>query len=134
MVMRLKEPVGRLKTHHHSRRPIRRWQPRPSVANSVPLNAPGEIGALMRREGIYSSLLSTWRTQRRAAERLALEPQKRGPKVNPMLAHEQDMAKLTRENDRLRHQLAQANTIIDVQKKVSSLLAQLTDPKPHGGS
>ena len=95
---------------------------------------PGEIGALMRREGIYSSLLSTWRTQRRAAERLALEPQKRGPKVNPMLAHEQDMAKLTRENDRLRHQLAQANTIIDVQKKVSSLLAQLTDPKPHGGS
>jgi hypothetical protein len=56
--------------------------------------APGEIGALMRREGIYSSLLSTWRTQRTTAQRLALEPQKRGPKVNPMLAHTQGMAKL----------------------------------------
>ena len=95
---------------------------------------PGDIGALMRREGIYSSLLSTWRTQRNTAQRLALEPHKRGPKINPMLAHEQGMAKLTRENDRLRHQLAQANTIIDVQKKVSSLLAQLTDLKPHGES
>ena len=97
-------------------------------------NQPGDIGALMRREGIYSSLLSTWRTQRSTAQRLALEPQKRGPKINPMLAHEQGMAKLTRENARLRHQLAQANTIIDVQKKVSSLLAQLTDLKPHGES
>jgi len=95
---------------------------------------PGDIGALMRREGIYSSLLSTWRTQRSSAQRLALEPQRRGPKVNPMAAHEHSMAKLTRENDRLRHQLAQANTIIDVQKKVSSLLAQLTDLKRLGES
>jgi len=96
--------------------------------------APGEIGALMRREGIYSSLLSTWRTQRATAHRLALEPQKRGPKVNPMLAHTQGMAKLTRENDRLRKQLAQAHTIIDVQKKVSSLLELLTAEKPQGAS
>ncbi len=96
--------------------------------------APGDIGALMRREGIYSSLLSTWRTQRNLAQRLALEPQKRGPKVNPMLAHTQGMAKLTRENDRLRRQLAQAHTIIDVQKKVSSLLELLTDEKPQGSS
>jgi transposase len=95
---------------------------------------PGDVGALMRREGIYSSLLSTWRTQRSNAQRLALEPQRRGPKVNPMVAQEHGMAKLTRENDRLRHQLAQANTIIDVQKKVSSLLAQLTDLKPQGES
>jgi hypothetical protein len=51
-----------------------------------------------------------------------------------MPAHDQGMAKLTRENDRLRHQLAQANTIIDVQKKVSSLLAQLTDLKRQGES
>ena len=96
--------------------------------------APGDTGALMRREGIYSSLLSTWRTQRNSAQRLALEPQKRGPKVNPMLAHTQGMAKLTRENDRLRKQLAQAHTIIDVQKKVSSLLELLTAEKPQGSS
>jgi hypothetical protein len=88
----------------------------------------------MRREGIYSSLLSTWRTQRATAQRLELAPQRRGPKVNPMLAHDQGMAKLTRENDRLRRQLAQAHTIIDVQKKVSSLLELLTEEKPQGSS
>lgn len=97
-------------------------------------SATGDIGALLRREGIYSSQLSTWRKQREAAQRKALAPQKRGPKVNPMVAHEHGMAKLTRENDRLRRELAQAHTIIDVQKKVSLLLAQLTDPKPPGAS
>lgn len=94
--------------------------------------APGEIGALLRREGIYSSLLATWRKQRATAQRLALESQKRGPKVNPLLAQAHGMAQLTRDNDRLRRQLAQAHTIIDVQKKVSSLLGLLTDEKPQG--
>ena len=95
-------------------------------------SAPGEIGALLRREGIYSSLLATWRKQRRAAQRSALESQKRGPKVNPLLAQTHDMAQLTRDNERLRRQLAQAHTIIDVQKKVCSLLGLLTDEKPQG--
>ena len=96
--------------------------------------APGEIGALLRREGIYSSLLATWRKQRATAQRSALESQKRGPKADPLLAQTQDMAQLRRENDRLRRQLAQAHTIIDVQKKVSSLLGLLTDEKPQGAS
>ena len=48
--------------------------------------APGEIGALMRREGVYSSSLSTWRRQREAAELAALAPQKRGPKSDPIAA------------------------------------------------
>lgn len=96
--------------------------------------APGDIGALLRRGGIYSSLLATWRKQRAIAQRSALEPQKRGPKVNPLLAQTQGMAQLTRENDRLRRQLAQAHTIIDVQKKVCSLLGLLTDEKPQGAS
>ncbi|MCX7247057.1 MAG: IS3 family transposase, partial [Burkholderiales bacterium] len=91
---------------------------------------PGEIGALLRREGIYSSLLATWRKQRSLAQRSALESQKRGPKADPLLAHKQGMAQLTRDNERLRRQLAQAHTIIDVQKKVSSLLGLLTDEKP----
>lgn len=95
---------------------------------------PGEIGALLRREGIYSSLLATWRKQRSATQRCALESQKRGPKVNPLLAQTQAMAQLTRDNDRLRRQLAQAHTIIDVQKKVSSLLGLLADEKPQGTS
>lgn len=95
---------------------------------------PGEIGALLRREGIYSSLLATWRKQRAIAQRSALEPQKRGPKADPTLAQTQHTAQLTRENDRLRRQLAQAHTIIDVQKKVCSLLGLLTDEKPQGAS
>jgi len=95
---------------------------------------PGEIGALLPREGIHSSLLATWRKQRAATQRTALEPQKRGPKANPLLAQTQGMAQLTRDNDRLRRQLAQARTIMDVQKKVCSLLALLMDEKPQGAS
>ena len=94
--------------------------------------APGEIGALLRREGIYSSLLATWRKQRSLAQRSALESQKRGPKPDPLLAQKQGMAQLTRDNERLRRQLAQAHTIIDVQKKDSSLLGLLMDEKPQG--
>ena len=83
---------------------------------------PGEIGALLRREGIYSSHLSTWRRQRAAAERAGLEPQKRGRKTDPALAETRRIETLTRENERLRRQLAQAELIIDVQKKVATLL------------
>lgn len=82
----------------------------------------GEIGALLRREGIYSSQLATWRKQREALERAVLEPKKRGRKADPVLAEARQVAELTKENDRLRHQLAQAHIIIDVQKKLCTLL------------
>ena len=105
---------------------------RARILNAADLcKVPGEIGALLRREGIYSSLLATWRKQRATAQRSALESQKRGPKVNPLLAQAHEVAQLTLDNDRLRRQLAQAHTIIDVQKKVSSLLGLLTDEKPR---
>ena len=94
----------------------------------------GEIGALLRREGIYSSLLVTWRKKRASIEQAALEPQKRGRKADPSLAEARRLEQLTRENDRLRRQLAQAHTIIDVQKKVCMLLGQLTDDTPDGRS
>lgn len=92
----------------------------------------GEIGALLRREGIYSSHLSTWRKQRAAAQRTALEPKRRGPKADPALAEARRTEELTREIGRLRHQLAQAHTIIDVQKKLCSLLGLPTDDTPEG--
>lgn len=95
---------------------------------------PGQIGALLRREGIYSSQLATWRKQRAAAERAALAPQQRGRKADPALAEARRVDQLTRENDRLRRQLAQARTIIDVQKKVSTLLGLLADETPDGTS
>ncbi len=91
----------------------------------------GEIGALLRREGIYSSHLANWRKLRAAAERTSLEPQQRGRKADPGLSEARHMDQLTQENDRLRRQLAQAHTIIAVQKKVCTLLGQLTDPAPH---
>src|SRR3990172_6994416 len=82
----------------------------------------GEVGALLRREGIYSSHLSTWRKQREATERAGLEPKKCGRKADPAIAEARRVAELTRENERLRHKLAQAHTIIDVQKKLCTLL------------
>ncbi|MBC7601922.1 MAG: helix-turn-helix domain-containing protein [Ramlibacter sp.] len=93
---------------------------------------PGEIGALMRREGVYSSSLSTWRRQRDAADLTALLPQKRGPKPNPGRADLLQIAQLKRDNDKLKVQLHKANLVIEVQKKVGALLALLEqDSKPE---
>jgi transposase len=90
----------------------------------------GEIGALLRREGIYSSHLTTWRKQRAATERAALEPRKRGRQADPAIAEARRAEALARENKRLRHQLAQAHTIIDVQKKLCTLLGLPTADAP----
>lgn len=78
----------------------------------------GEIGALLRREGIYSSYLSTWRKQRERGELDGLSPQKRGPKPDPQAI---ELAKLRRENERLQERLRQAELIIQVQKKVAQM-------------
>ena len=94
---------------------------------------PGEIGALMRREGVYSSSLSTWRRQREAAELEALAPQKRGPKVDANRADALHIAQLTRERDNLKSRLDKALLVIDVQKKLAALLGNPiadSDDKP----
>ena len=83
---------------------------------------PGEIGALVRREGIYSSYLSRWRRARDEGQLSALEPQQRGPKPATDGALAREVARLKRENERLQARLAQAETIIEVQKKLSQLL------------
>ena len=80
----------------------------------------GEIGALLRREGLYSSHLSNWRRQQSQGQLQGLARQKRGRKAKP--EEVQEMARLRAENDRLRQRLDQAELIIDVQKKVSQLL------------
>ena len=95
---------------------------------------PGEIGALLRKEGIYSSHLANWRKQRAAAEREALGPKKRGCKPDPALAETRRFDLLERECHRLRRELAKSNLIIDVQKKVSTLLGLLKDEAPSGKS
>lgn len=83
---------------------------------------PGEIGALLRRKGLYSSHLSKWREQREAGTLAALTPKKRGRKSRPVDPQAQRVAELERENARLRDQLEKAQTIIEVQKKLSQLL------------
>ena len=88
---------------------------------------PGEIGALLRKEGIYSSHLAAWRKQRAEAERAALTPKKRGVKADPMLAETRRYELLEQECARLRVELTKSNLIIDVQKKVSTLLGLLKD-------
>ena len=88
---------------------------------------PGEIGALMRREGVYSSSLSTWRRQREAADLAALAPVKRGPKPDPHRAEALHIAQLTRERDSLQSRLDKALLVIDVQKKLAALLGNSMD-------
>lgn len=80
------------------------------------------IGAILRREGLYSSTLSEWRRQRDAGAFDALVPGKRGPKTaesNPLSA---EVAMLQRNNARLTQRLARAEAVIDIQKKVAALL------------
>ena len=84
----------------------------------------GEICALLRREGIYSSYLTTWRKQRESRELDGLAPKKRGPKPNPEAI---ELAKLRREHERLKERMRQAELIIDVQKKVARMLGATLD-------
>lgn len=86
---------------------------------------PGEIGALMRREGAYSSSLATWRRQYAAGELTGTDSKKRGPKADPARAELKQLALVTRERDKLRVQLSNAQLVIEVQKKVTALLEQL---------
>lgn len=92
------------------------------VAAAAACVQPGELGALLRREGIYSSMLSTWRKQIARANQAALAPRRRGPKPDPARPDRLRIEKLEREKARLERELAQARLIIDVQKKVAALL------------
>jgi transposase len=76
----------------------------------------GQIGALLRREGLYSSHLDKWRKLRARGE---LAPQKRGPKFDPQAA---EIARLRQENERLTARLQQAETVIEVQKNSRNCL------------
>ena len=79
----------------------------------------GEVGALLRREGLYSSSLTSWRRKRDAGELAPGAVRRRGRKANPEAT---EAAKLRRENERLRSQLEQAELIIAAQKKLAQAL------------
>ena len=94
-------------------------------------NQPGELGQLLRREGLYSSLLSTWRRQRDEGVLAGLAPKRRGRKAKRKDAVVQENEQLRRENERLTRRLKQAETIIEVQKKVSEMLG-IVPPSENG--
>ena len=88
------------------------------LAEADRCSQPGELGALLRREGLYSSSVQRWR-QQKANGNLA---SKRGRKTHPNKKENQELARLQRDNDRLAEQLRQAELIIEVQKKVSEII------------
>ena len=93
----------------------------------------GQLGELLRREGLYSSHLTLWRRQRDEGSLAGLTPKRRGRKGKRKDPLAKENAKLRRENQRLTERLRQAETIIDVQKKVSEMLGiPLKNPDDEG--
>ena len=93
------------------------------VAEADACTEPGMLGELLRREGLYSSHLTTWRRQRDEGALAGLTPKRRGRKAKPKNPLADENERLQRENQRLKEQLRQAELIIDVQKKVSEMLS-----------
>jgi transposase-like protein len=92
------------------------------LREAVACTRPGELGALLRREGLYSSNLTVWRKQRERGEIEGLSQKKRGPlpkEKNPLAAK---VATLERENRRLRARSERAEGLVELQKKVSEIL------------
>jgi transposase-like protein len=90
----------------------------------------GEIGALLRREGLYSSHLAAWRRQREEGILNALSPRRRGrPTSSP---DQRELTRLRQENERLEQRLLAAEAVIEIQKKVSLLLG-LAEPRGTSG-
>ena len=88
----------------------------------------GELGALLRREGLYSSHLAAWRAARARGELSGLSPRKRGPKAKVPAADAKRILQLERENRRLRARAERAEALVELQKKVAALLGNELPP------
>jgi transposase len=82
----------------------------------------GQVGALLRREGLYYTHLTTWRRQRKDGSLAGLAPKRRGPQPDPDREMRKRIVQLEKENHRLSDRLEKAELIIDVQKKISRIL------------
>lgn len=101
------------------------------VRAAAACEAPGEVGALLRREGLYSSHLTAWRRELATLEEAALAPKRRGPKRDAAKAQSRQVEGLERDVARLRQQLERAEQIIEVQKKLCTLLGLPTVEEPR---
>jgi hypothetical protein len=85
----------------------------------------GQVGAFLRREGLYWSILSTWRRQREAGALASLTPQQRGPKPAPGVhADSKRVGQLEKENAKLNEQVRRLALVLDVQKKILLLCGE----------
>ncbi len=92
---------------------------------------PGQIGALLRREGLYSSALTQWRRQYQAGALKGLKDDKRGRK-RTRDARDEELQRLRHDNERLGKKLHQAELIIEIQKKVAAMLGNPIETAPNG--
>jgi transposase len=99
------------------------------LAEADACSQPGQMGALLRREGLYSSNLTTWRKQRAQGILQAMAPKKRGRKLKQKNPLADRVAQLEKENRRLQDKLKKAETIIEVQKKISEILGINQNPE-----
>ena len=90
----------------------------------------GELGALLRREGLYSSHLATWREQAAAGQLAALSPKKRGPQAKPVDPRDRELVEKDREISKWKRRAERAEALVELQKKVSQLLG-IALPKPE---
>jgi transposase-like protein len=88
---------------------------------------PGDLGALLRREGLYSSLLSSWRSARDRGELDGLAPKKRGPKASAPDPRDKKIVEQEREIVRWKKRAERAEALVEVQKKVAALLGTPLD-------
>jgi transposase len=93
----------------------------------------GQIGALLRREGLYFSNITTWRKQRSEGLLNAMKSKKRGRKAKEQNPLRPKVAELEKENERLKRRLTEAHTIIEVQKKLSEMLEIFPDDQETSG-
>lgn len=96
------------------------------VREAVEARKHGGVGALLRREGLYSSTLSQWRREFPLDGEVSLEPKKRGPKPR-FTPEEKANQKLRRENERLKKKLAMAEALLDLQKKAQAILSEIEE-------
>jgi len=91
----------------------------------------GELGALLRREGLYSSHLTMWRKQAQSGQLSALAPKRRGPKAKMLDERDRRIAELERQNAKLARRAERAEALVEAQKKLSQILGIALPSEPE---
>lgn len=116
---------GEVELNHPKRRRFSAGYKLKTLAEVDACSVPGQIAALLRREGLYSSHLSSWRQQREIGALGALNPVKPGPKPKARDPHEARNKELEKENKALKRKLARAEWMLEMSKKASELMEKL---------